>query len=643
MKHGWVLIMAACLGAYANSFDNGFHYDDEHSILRNIHVRDLGKVPSFFADPKTFSVDPDKGMYRPLLLVTYALNYAQGRYEAFGYHVVNLLLHGLNAGLVWWLAGVMLGRREVALLAGLLFAMHPLGSEPVNYVSSRSESLAALFYLLGLGLFASAAQPGRERRAVFSWAALALGLLSKSTVITLPAVLLAWDYLLISRRDFGRFKQELVRRHGPYWIIAAGYLLLIAANGFLTGSLAKPVRDGWTQLLTQIKAFAYYLQLLVLPLRLNVEHQFFAQKSLQGAAMFGALLLLLSFVSLLLYLYRRRCDLPLFLFLWGILALLPAMVMPLNVLVNERRLYLSCAAFCVGLAWVLRSGWMQQKRVGGQDLGRLLAAVAVLGYGVLTFDRNPVWMDEFSLWQDAVEKAPRMPRVHLYLGNAHKDAALRSRDGQQALKHWQAAANAYQRTMELDPAHDLALRASNNLGGVHFMLMGLEPGKKIQHLEKAESAYRRAVEVNPQYADALVNLGTAYHERFRIERGRRKVLRRDLLEQAITYYQKALAILPNHDYAHANMGLAYFHLGELAQARQHYERAYYLNPRNERLLSNMGDLWVTLGQGVEGEQARNFLLKARQFYLQARQLNPAYSSSQRGLEYVDKILSAEQE
>ena len=129
---------------YWNTFDNSFHYDDEHSIQNNINIRSLENIPSFFADPGMFSRDADKGMYRPLLLVTYALNYAVGGYEVGGYHVVNIALHATNAALLLWLGYLLSGRLLVGFLAGILFAVYPLATEPVNYISSRSDTLSAM-------------------------------------------------------------------------------------------------------------------------------------------------------------------------------------------------------------------------------------------------------------------------------------------------------------------------------------------------------------------------------------------------------------------------------------------------------------------------------------------------------------------
>jgi 4-amino-4-deoxy-L-arabinose transferase-like glycosyltransferase len=179
------------LGAvYLNALGGGFHYDDFHSIVNNPHIREWANTIRFFVDPDTFSGDSDKAMYRPILLLSYALNYTLGGYEPFGYLLINVLIH-LGASLLVWRVGLQAGlSASSALAAGVLFAAHPLASEPVNYISSRSESLAGLFYLAAFLLL------GRDTR-LGLWAGLVcyiLGLLTKSVVITLPVVLLLYEY-----------------------------------------------------------------------------------------------------------------------------------------------------------------------------------------------------------------------------------------------------------------------------------------------------------------------------------------------------------------------------------------------------------------------------------------------------------------
>jgi Tfp pilus assembly protein PilF len=418
-----------------------------------------------------------------------------------------------------------------------------------------------------------------------------------------------------------------MRWHVVGWVLVGAYMMTIVGNQFLTKSLAVPVRGRWSQFLTQSEAFGYYVKLLIWPLGLNVEHQFFAQEQVTLPVLLS-LLFLGAFLLAIFWAYKRRWDLPLFLNLWALLVMAPVVVMPLNVLVNERRLYLPCAAFCIGLALMLNSRPLKSKW-GGVEIGRVLSLVLVLGYGGLVIERNTVWKSELSLWSDAVVKAPLMPRIHLYLGNAHKDAAFASISEEQALAHWQEARVAYRRAIELDPQNDLALRALNNLGAVSFVL---------KDIEAAEKAYRRAVELNPKYADALVNLGTIYHEKARLNPN--PVESEPQLRESISYYRKALRLLPNHSDAWANLGLAFFELDQLDSALKAYERAYYLNAGNFRLLNNMGNYYATLGQREieRGESGQANLHKARRYFQQALRLSPGYDAPRRGLEIVDQLL-----
>ena len=115
-------LLALVVGAvYANSMAGSFHYDDFHSLVLNSHIRSLEKLPGFFVDPGLFSVDAEKSMYRPLLLVSYALNYAWGGYGGGGYQAFNIAVHLLCALLIWRLAaewgggGAVAGRRRAAL------------------------------------------------------------------------------------------------------------------------------------------------------------------------------------------------------------------------------------------------------------------------------------------------------------------------------------------------------------------------------------------------------------------------------------------------------------------------------------------------------------------------------------------------
>ena len=658
-----LVIVVVGLVVWANTLDNQFQYDDIHSIVDNLHVRDLDSIGAFFTDPSTFSVDAQKGMYRPLLVTTYALNYAFGEYGVRGYHAVNVAIHLTNALLVWWLTGLLGARAPARLLAGLLFAVHPVCSEPVNYISSRSESLAAMFYLTGVAVFL------RGQRGPWIWRlgvplCLGAGLLTKSSVITLPAVLLALDYLLISRvgshgtgrSDWRTLWRRIPAHHLPGWLVVAAYLAIVTGNRWLTRSLSQEVRSWWEQFLTQSKAVGYYLHLLVVPTRLSVEPQFLEQGEWTVRVALP-LLLGISLAAGALWLWRRRLHQALFLLAWTALHMLPTTGVPLNVLVNERRAYVPAAIACIAAGLLLARGL---RRLPARP-ALLVAATIVLG--ALSVQRNQAWANDFTLWGDAVRKAPLMARTHLYLGNAHKDAAYQSRGAAERDRHWKAASTAYERAHEVAGGdEDLALRALNNRGGVHFE-MGREVGAAGEREEdrgrhelaarkyeeqraeyaRAETLWLQAAERNPRYADALINLGNSSLNRAR-ELGQASAARTDLLRQSISYYQRALEVRPNHYQGHGNLGVAHEDLGQWEAAEGYYRHAIYLNPGDWTTHKNVGNLLYRMAlrdiASGRAEVARGRLRDAQRLVRRALRLNPAVYGGREVLEAVEGKLRA---
>jgi tetratricopeptide (TPR) repeat protein len=512
------LILLCGLGVFATALDNGFHYDDGHSIADNPHLRSLANLPRFFVDPGTFSAMPEARMYRPLLLATYALNYAVGGQEVWGYHLVNLSLHLANAWLVWLLGCRLAGRG--AWLACLLFLLHPVAGEPVNYLSSRSALLAAFFCLLGMGWVVRGAsvQAGRWPHL---WVALCFagGLASKEIAFTFPLAAALYLWLLAPRRAW-----SLLAAPG-----ALALLYLAGTRAILGKALGEPVRPLVSHWATQVKAAVFYLWTLVEPVRLSVEPQFAAARGWGEEAVVLALLML---VSLALVLARAGGRTGLFCAGWAALALLPGALVPLNILVNENRLYLPLAALCLGLG-ALRQ-WLPAHRAW------LLGLLPLAG---LCLGRNAVWQDELSLWSDAVRKGPGMARTHVNLGKALLEAG-----------RYQEAIAASRRALELDPKLD---RAHYNIGTAYLHL---------DHLEEAVASYQRALEIRPDLLEARNNLGNAY-----LEQGKAAA--------ALEEYRRALAIQPDARLLH-NLGKAQLDLGRADSAAAAFSRSLALYPDN---------------------------------------------------------------
>ncbi len=517
-----LILLAALIAIHANSLGNGFHYDDEHSLRENPHIRSLGNLPGFFADPTLFSENPEYAMYRPVVLVAHALNYALGGYRPQGYHALNLGVHCLAALLVYGLLRQLSLPLVPALGGALFFGLHPAQTEVVNYLSSRSESLAGLFCLASFSchLRAGAGPPLLWRS--LSWGAFALALLSKSTALALPLLLLLYHFLLKPRAS--------LKIHLPYWLLSGLYLLLYSALSGQGIERAAQVRDLSSQLATQAKALVHYIKLSFTPVHLNVHQQFFASDSLLEPL---PLLVLLTFSSLvgMALAARRRYPWIAFALGWFFLALLPTLLVPLHILVNDHRLYL--ALFGPAL---LAARWAALR-----DRPWPLWAVCTL-FALFSFQRDRVWKDELSLWGDAVARAPLMPEAHYNLGHAHHQLG--------DLEH---ARQAYARAVALSPQY---IRALVNLGAIY---------REKGELEKASRLFRQALEAEPGMVEALNDLGLVYAAQGEYA-------------QAIALYQQALDRAPELAEVWLNLGLACRDSGRREEAFQALSRAVQLKP-----------------------------------------------------------------
>ena len=581
-----LVFLLACV-LYGNSLGHGFCYDDFHSIVYNPHIRTLSSLPFFFSDPTSFSVDPKQAMYRPVLLVSYALNYAIGGNEPIGYHLVDVLLHGANAALLLLLILALQGNRQIALLTALFFAVNPLNAETVNYASSRSELLAATFFLSACLSYVRFAHTRR-----WGWYAVGVGagilaLLTKSVAVVLVGVLVLCDWLLGGR-------QAIRRRWRFYLVFIAVDLLYVLFTRQLVGkAVLTPVRSLDVQAWTQIKAWGYYLLVGSMPVKLSVEHQFFVSRHLGEAAVIGAGMVLLSLLGLLCW---KGSKLLQFACAWSAILLVPASIVPLIVLVNEHRLYLAGIGLSLVCAWGLKE--MLDRRAG---VARVAVGVYTILLACITLQRNQVWADEFALWQDAAVKGPLMLKPHLRLG----DALVHQR-------RFAEAESAYQRAIALRPHHP---GARNNLGYLYKQqgrwreaeeqfrtLLRSSPDNVPARLNlaglllrqvgwsEAEVEYRRVLEFDDSGGVAQKNLGNIALQ-FRDDPG-----------LALDYYDQALALASDED-VWCGRGVALKALGRHKEAESAYRKALELDPKYTEAWFNLGNLYRDSGRSTSAIEA----------------------------------------
>ena len=530
------VFLLACV-SHLNSLGGDFHYDDQHSLVENPHVRDPGAIVAYFSDPATFSGEAAMAMYRPLVVLSYALTYALAGYSPWPYLLFNMLVHALVAMLVTLLVADRTGQVVLGWWTGALFAVHPINAQVVNYISSRSESLAIM------GVLAAVYWLGRGARG-WGVAAYVLALMSKSVAVVGWPLLLLWD------------RGRSVRAH--WWPLAATtalYVAVIIANQFLIRSLAQDVRSYGVQLYTQTKAFAYYLYLLSMPVRLSVEHPLVESHAPGEAAVLAAGLLLASLVYLAV---KNRSNAAAVGLGMALLGLAIPFFVPLNVLVNEHRTYLACFGLLFAITGSLRAGRSALAWAG---------AIALCALVVLGWQRNAVWEDEYTLWSAAARQVPNAFRVQSNLG-----LALYER-GELAAAH-----QALSRALELNPRY---ARSWSNMGLV---------SEGLGHYGAAESAYKTALDLRPDLAGLRANLGRLY-----LGNGR--------YGEAIAALEQALALDPRSAAARTNLGLAHQRAGRLDLAVAAYRRALATGGASGELYNNLGLAYQDLGRLDEAEAA----------------------------------------
>jgi protein O-mannosyl-transferase len=518
-------LILAITAAWWNSRSVPFHFDDLHSIVGNPTIRQLWP-PDWLRPPATGG---ETVSGRPVLNLSFAVNYAVHELDVRGFHAANIVVHLVSAlllfGIVRRAAGGgatapgalgntgTSGAAWIAFAVALLWSLHPLQTASVTYLVQRAESLAGMFYLLTLYGFIRAAEPGstRPRWAVISVLACLLGMGTKETVATVPLVVLLYDRTFIS----GSFRTA-GRAHGRlHGALAATWLLLVVliiVNQGRGGSAGLGTSIGaWTYFLTQADAITRYLILTVWPASQVFDYGTPVAAGI-GAVLPQILLLTSLAAGTIWGLWRNHVTG--FIGAWFFLTLAPSssFVPVATQTMAEHRMYLALAAVVVFIALAVSRRWRAHRWATGAAV-----AAAALVAGTLTFARNTVYRSELTLWQDTVAKRPDNPRARNNLGQALVTAG-----------HAEEAVLEFRRAIELQPHHAFA----------HASLAQVLLARG--ELADAEVHLRAALAADPRWVDAWVNLGLT-------------LARLGRTTEAIAAYEAALAIDPHAQDARTNL------------------------------------------------------------------------------------------
>jgi protein O-mannosyl-transferase len=655
------VIGCALLIVYGRAWNSPFVFDDSLSILQNPSLVRLWPLMSDQQHPGPLNPPKDLPTSgRPLVNLTFALNYHFGGLDPLGYRLFNLIVHFLSAIFVALIVKRILTldffaerfsftSGQLAFFSALLWAVHPLNTETVVYVTQRTELMVGFFYLATIYASLQYWTVSNPKQRYLWWTVAFLtclaGMASKEIMVSAPLMVLLLERTFLT----GSFRQAM-RRSWPLYIgLAVGWLLLLLLNydrpraasaGF---NLAISPLFYWY---SQAKILWMYFKLVIWPWPLSIHYQLPYLETFGQAWPWLLATAALAIGTLALVWLRYATG---FVGTWVLLILSPTLIVPIvTEVAAERRMYLPLAAI---MALVIAGGyWLAQKALTYSSAVRvrtaatskpalaITAAVAIAlasAWSLIDVRRLAAYHDTITLWQDTLEYQPNDSMAYDELGVA----LLKADRPAEAIKPLQEA-------LRLDPS---LVHCRYNLGNAMVSLGRIDEGiKQFQEALRSEPNYvdahlnlacalaavgrtpeameqfQQTLQLNPKNAKAHSNLGSALWKQ-----GNR--------EQAINEMQTAVQLNPNDVAAHRNLGISLGNVGRLQEAIEQFQQTLSLEPNDAATRTKLALALKQVGYLTEAVEQLNESIRLQPNFADAWfQLATVYAETNR----TDQALAA---
>ena len=576
-------------------------FDDDHYVTDNPEVRQgLNWNTIEWAFTTTTEAN-----WHPVTWLSHELDVQLFHLHPAGHHYINVLLHAINGGLLFWVLLEATGLVWPSWMVAELFALHPMNVESVVWISERKNLLSMLLFLGALAAYRWYTQQPRLRRYALVAALFALGLMAKPQVITFPFVLLLWDYWPLQRMRFGHsFRNSASRGEDPVSDLPLSrlvlekvpFFLLSAASAVITlkaqtaggavrtmAQIPMPVRLG-----NAIVSYVRYLQKAFWPSHLSVMYPYLWSWQQLWPLAFSVLLLAL--ISVLIVVTRRRYLLVGWLWFLGTLVPMIGLVQVGGQAMADRYAYLPFVGLFLMVSWGLTEIWQRQQAPVTIPAMAVLLVLTVLG--VTARRQMAYWSDDLALWSHAIEVTGPNFQAQEHLGAT---LAARGRMAEAGL-HFQTG-------VAIDAREPLAMF---NLA-VYDQIQG--------RIQSAIAGYNAVLQLSPDAeldAKALENLATAYRQSGNYS-------------QAEITYKQALRYNPNNHKTWLGVGLLQQKLGKFAEAAEAFSRSATIQPSAVD--------YLLLEKALQGSGQTSAAAAAHE---QARQLSPDLRSAG---EIADSLLT----
>ena len=556
---------------YSNTLHSPFLFDDLEYIELDPAIRltelswDGLKTAAFESRPK----------HRPIVNISFAINYYFHQYNVTGYHIANIAIHVFCAFFLFLFIRVMLERTQagqtalpkqttpsmIAFLAALLWLTYPMHTGAVTYIVQRMTSLAVMFYILSMWLYVAGRISWQQQERPFkTWAFYAgcilsglLALATKENAATLPVIILLFEWFFFQDLRIRMKKNHILLISGAVLLLTGASLLYLGADPFHRVLSAYSRRDFTLpqRVMTEWRVIVYYISLLIWPSssRLNLDYDYPLSYSPTDP-----MTTLVSFTALIalfvMTIYSaRRYRLISFCILWFLANLaIESSVIGIEI-IFEHRTYLPFMMLCLMIVLLMF-------QAGKTKLVTAVFSIIILTFSVWTFQRNMVWQSATAFWEDCLRKSPSDYRAASNLGIAYGNAGMPDK-----------AVFEYRKSIQLAEMRGMGKSyygARNNLAEELIRQNRFE-----EALQVLEPFLKK-----PVHAGIHINAGAA-------------LTRMGRIDEAVVQYRTAITIDPGSAEAHNNLGVLLIHKGEYAAAISHFQTALRLRPGYSSAAANL--------------------------------------------------------
>ncbi len=645
MARNTKLIIAGCsflvvlILAYSNHFNNGFYFDDSHTIVSNNYIRDIGNIPLFFKDGSTSSSLPANQAYRPVVTTLNAIDYwIGGGLRPFYFHLSILFCYVIQAVLMFFLFRTLLNisyahkwNQLAAFFMTAFYSLHTANAETINYVIARSDSFSTLCVVTSLFLY----QIPTIRRYYLYLPTMVIGIYTKQTGVVFVPVLFLYILFFDVKAPMNGFAALDGKRKVLNALIKSAPAILLAALLFLLNQLyltpestvsSNTTVSRFDYLITQFYVITHYIGNFFLPVSLSADPDFKIITSITDLRVIGGIFVIMVMMVLAVFTFRNIRTRPIaFGILWFFIALAPtSSLVPLYQMANDHRTFAPYIGLVLSIGWAISLILYKYEdaitnKVIIKRLCIIVPVVIILAHAYGTYQRNKVWNSSETLWYDVTLKSPENGRGLMNYGLSQMEKGKFD----VAMQYYTKALiyvpyysflhinmgilhNATGNPVKAEKNFKNALNYGRyNPDSYYYYGKWLYEKKKIK---EAKDLLSKGLKLSPGHTKIrelldIITLGQANNIKTGINiligNVKRGPTAENYLELSLAYYEggfykecintclKAIALKPDYALAYNNMCCSYNQMGQYDNAIEAGKRALEIFPDFERARNNL--------------------------------------------------------